>query len=155
EVAGARAGSGTAVALDAPADVGHVAATFTHPLVALARPRGLQIGDDALDRPFGIDAIGAHEFIGPAHEQRVVEHQHLGDEDRGLCVAQRARQPFGDLLQVASRPVDRPPKALSLALDTARGESIPDLRGLAYDDDRAADGDTTRDAASLEPRHRA
>src|SRR5690606_13357459 len=82
-------------------------------------------------------------------------HQHLGDGDRGLGVAQRAQQPLGDLLEIASRAVDRPPKALSFAFDTARGESIPDLRGLAYDHDRAADGDTAGHPAPLEASHRA
>ena len=64
-------------------------------------------GGGALDRPVGVDPLGAHELVGPARQQRIVEHQQLRREDRGLGRTDRAGHARADLLELAPRPLAR------------------------------------------------
>ena len=59
-----RIAAGPQVALQAAADVGQVADALAQPGVALAREHLVQLGDRALERPVGVDALGANQLVG-------------------------------------------------------------------------------------------
>ena len=56
--------AGPQVALQPAADVGEIADALAQPVVAFAREHFVQLGDGALERPVGVDALGADELVG-------------------------------------------------------------------------------------------
>ena len=141
------------ISLKTPGDVGDIADPLAQPEVAFPRAQLAQLGDGALERPVGIDALEPDQLVGATREERVVEHEQLSREDGGLRRADRPRDARRDLLELAPGALAGGPKPLPFAVDAACGQPVPHLAGLAHRDHGAADGHAGGDSAPLESRH--
>src|SRR6185436_9812354 len=113
----------------------------------------MQLVDCALERPIGIQSLGANQLVGALGQQRVVEHQQLGGEDGRLGGPDSAGHAGGDFLEFPAGAFAGRAQPLALALDAVGREPVPDLPRLAHGDDRTANGGAGSDAASGERRH--
>jgi hypothetical protein len=141
------------VALQAAADVGEVANPVAEPGVALARENLVQLVDRPFERPVGVQPLGADQLVRALRQERVVEHEELRSEDRGLRGPDRARHARRDFLELHAGPLARRAQALAFALDAVRGEAVAYLLRFAYGDDRTADGRAGRHATTRQCRH--
>ncbi len=148
-----RIAAGPQVALQAPSDVGKIAASFAEPTVTLDRETLVQLGNRTLEGPIGINALGANELVRAACEQRVVEHEQLCGKDRGLRRTDRPRHARRNLLELETRALAGRPEPLPFAVDAARGEPVSDLPRLAHGHQRAPHRDTGRNSPSHQARH--
>ncbi len=109
--------SGSEVPQQSSPHVCEVADPFAQPRIALPGKHVAQFTQGAVQRPVGIDALGADERLDPGGEQRVVEHQQLCGEDGRLRRPDRAGDARGDLLKLLSGLGLRGAQTLTFAVD--------------------------------------
>ena len=142
-----RVAIGPEAALQPRRHVGQVAGALAKPRVALAREQLVELGDGALERPVGVDALGAHELIGPPREQRIVQHQQLRREDGGLGRADRAGHAgviSSSSRRVRSRALRRRCRSRSTPLDASRYRTCRASRTATSARPTAIPGETPR-----------
>src|SRR5690606_32208945 len=78
-------------------DVGDVVLALAQVLVLDAREHRTELFVRAVHGPRGVDALGPDDLLSAPHEERIVEHQDLGVEDRRQLAPPRLAYAIADL----------------------------------------------------------
>ena len=87
-----------------------------------------------------------HDRAGALDEERIVQHQELGVEDRREVPSGHTFDPGSDLFELLTRPLPGLVERRELTADVSRGDGEPDDLGPLNGHERRTNGDARRHA---------